>query len=196
MTRDDRPADGHVWERGWTGHEAEQLQRLARLPFAEKLRWLEEGQRVAGSLSRAARRPSAVHPPASDVRRASFANLGSELPDLDLLVLFGSAARGRMRRMSDVDVAVQCDAAADLDALFMALAPRLKTSRLDLVDLRHAGPLLAFEVARSGQVLFEREPGVFRTFQSLASRRYADTRKLRDAQKRSLQVFLALGRRS
>src|SRR5438876_341306 len=101
-----------------------------------------------------------------------------------------------MRRMSDVDVAVRCDAAADLDALFMALAPRLKSSRLDLIDLRRAGPLLAFEVARSGHLLFERSPGAFRTFQSLASRRYADTRKLREAQKRSLHVFLALGRRA
>ncbi len=134
--------------------------------------------------------------PTVETGGASFADVGRELPDLDLLILFGSAARGRMRRTSDVDVAVQCDAAADLDALFMALAPRLKSSRLDLVDLRRAGPLLAFEVARSGHVLFERAPGVFRTFQSLASRRYADTRKLRDAQKRSLQVFLALGRRA
>ncbi len=126
---------------------------------------------------------------------ASFDDVGRDFPELQLLILFGSAARGRMRRTSDIDVAVQCEGAADLDALFMVLAPRLKSSRLDLVDLRHAGPLLAFEVARSGRVLFERSAGAFRTFQSLASRRYADTRKLRDAQKRSLQVFLAHERR-
>ena len=128
--------------------------------------------------------------------RAACADVGRGLPDLELLILFGSSASGRIRKTSDVDVAVRCDAAADLDALFMALAPRLKSDRLDLVDLRRAGPLLAFEVARSGYVLFERSPGLFREFQSLASRRYADTRKLRDAQKRSLQVFLAQARRS
>jgi predicted nucleotidyltransferase len=100
--------------------------------------------------------------------RAAFADVGRELPDLELLVLFGSAARGRMRETSDIDVAIRCDAAADLDALFMALAPRLKSSRVDLVDLRRAGPLLAFEVARSGHLLLERSPGAFRTFQSLA----------------------------
>jgi hypothetical protein len=38
--------------------------------------------------------------------------------------------------------------------------------------------------------LFERSPGAFREFQSLASRRYADTRKLRDAQQRAIDVFL------
>ena len=123
--------------------------------------------------------------------RESMANVGAEIPDLELIVLFGSAASGRARSRSDVDVAVLNRGGADLDALFLALAPRLKTDRLDLVDLRRAGPLLAFEVARSGVVLFERSPGVFRQFQSLASRRYADTKKLRDAQRRSIQVFLA-----
>ena len=123
--------------------------------------------------------------------RESMANVGAEIPDLELIVLFGSAASGRARPRSDVDVAVLNRGGADLDALFLALAPRLKTDRLDLVDLRRAGPLLAFEVARSGVVLFERSPGVFRQFQSLASRRYADTKKLRDAQRRSIQVFLA-----
>jgi predicted nucleotidyltransferase len=131
-----------------------------------------------------------------DRARAACEGVGLELTDLELLILFGSAARGRIRETSDVDVAVRSDAAADLDALFMALAPRLKSDRHDLVDLRRAGPLLAFEVARSGYLLFERSPGLFREFQSLAARRYADTRKLRDAQKRSLQVFLAHGGRS
>src|SRR5438552_13214130 len=88
--------------------------------------------------------------PTVETSGALFADVGLEILDLELLILFGSAARGRIRTTSDVDVAVQCDAAADLDALFMALAPRLKTGRVDLVDLRRAGPLLAFEVARSG----------------------------------------------
>jgi predicted nucleotidyltransferase len=130
-------------------------------------------------------------PPAAASMRDFLANIAAEVPDLDLIVLFGSMAANRARPGSDVDVAVLCQRVADLDALFLALAPRLKTARLDLVDLRRAGPLLAFEVARSGHLLFERRPGVFRQFQSLASRRYADTKKLRDAQRRSIQVFLA-----
>jgi hypothetical protein len=42
--------------------------------------------------------------------------------------------------------------------LAVVLAPRLATSALDLVDLRRAGPLLAFEVARHGMLLYERDP--------------------------------------
>lgn len=117
-------------------------------------------------------------------------DLPASLPDLRLLVLFGSAVKGRAGSKSDLDVAVLCDGPADLDALYLTLAPRLRTARLDIVDLRVAGPILAFEVARSGLLLFEKSAGLFRQFQSLASRRYADTKKLREAQRRAIQVFL------
>ena len=42
------PDTGQVrqWERGWDEHERMQLQRLAALPLADKLAWLEEAHRV------------------------------------------------------------------------------------------------------------------------------------------------------
>lgn len=119
-----------------------------------------------------------------------LADLPEAMPELQLLVLFGSAARGRMKAESDVNLAVQCDGSADLDALYLAIAARLGTDRLDLIDLRRAGPLLAFEVGRACRLLFERSPGTFRQFQSSASRRYCDTEKLRRAQRRSIHAFL------
>ena len=117
-------------------------------------------------------------------------DLRAVAPRVELVVVFGSVARGRSRRDSDLDVAVRCDGSADLDALYLLLAPRFTTSLLDLVDLRRTGSLLAFQVARYGQVLYERDPGAFRSFQSLASRRYCDTDKLRRAQRRSIHAFL------
>ncbi len=119
-----------------------------------------------------------------------LADLPRAMPDLQLLVLFGSSIKGRPRAESDVDLAVRCDGPADLDALYLAIASRLETDRLDLIDLCRAGPLLAFEVARTGRLLFERHPGAFRQFQSLASRRYCDAAKLRHAQRRAIHVFL------
>ena len=41
-----------VWDRGWEGHEREQLRRLAELPHADKLKWLEDAQHVVRHLSR------------------------------------------------------------------------------------------------------------------------------------------------
>jgi predicted nucleotidyltransferase len=127
---------------------------------------------------------------ACEVLAERLRGVRESLPDLELLVLFGSAATGRARPSSDLDLAVFCEGPADLDALYVALAPRFRTDRLDLVDLRRISPLLAFQIARAGLVLFERSAGLFRQFQSLASRRYADTRRLREAQRRAIQVFL------
>lgn len=119
-----------------------------------------------------------------------LADLATVVPELELLVLFGSTVKGRRRARSDVDLAVQCAGAADLDALHLAIASRLGTERVDLVDLRRAAPLLAFEVARTGRPLIERRTGAFRAFQSLASRRYADAAKFRRSQRRALYAFL------
>jgi predicted nucleotidyltransferase len=119
-----------------------------------------------------------------------LADLDRVAPGVELIVLFGSAAKGRARPRSDLDIAARADGPLDLDALYLCLAPRLGTDRLDLVDLRKAGSVLAFEVARHGQPLFERIPGAFRSFQALASRRYCDTAKLRRAQQRAIRVFL------
>lgn len=126
----------------------------------------------------------------SEMTAQRLADLPQTLPDLQLLVLFGSAVKGRRAPARDIDLAVRCDGPADLDALYLAVAPRLGTDRVDLVDLRRAGPLLAFEVARTGRLLFEQQPGTFREFQSFASRRYCDTEKLRRAQRRAIQAFL------
>jgi len=41
-----------LWEVGWEGHTLAQRQRMARLPLAVKLEWLEETQRLIQHLSR------------------------------------------------------------------------------------------------------------------------------------------------
>src|SRR5919198_2180653 len=128
--------------------------------------------------------------PTAEFIRQRLADLPEAMPDLRLLVLFGSAAGDRATSESDIDLAGQCDGPADLDDFYLALAPRLGTDRLDLIDLRRTGPLLGMAVARTGRPLFEREPGAFREFQSLASRRYCDTDKLRRARRRAIHAFL------
>ena len=46
-----RRDDETIWERGWDGHHQEQLRRLASLPLAEKLEWLEEAHSLIRHLA-------------------------------------------------------------------------------------------------------------------------------------------------
>jgi hypothetical protein len=46
VSKNSDPEIIHYWERSWDEHERLQLQRLARLPLADKLAWLEEAHRV------------------------------------------------------------------------------------------------------------------------------------------------------
>ena len=43
----DEPRDERIWEVGWDGHSDAQRRRLARLPLVDKIRWLEEAQKLA-----------------------------------------------------------------------------------------------------------------------------------------------------
>jgi hypothetical protein len=51
-SKSENPSDPHDWERGWDDHELKQLQRLAKLSFAEKLDWLEEAYRLVLQMQR------------------------------------------------------------------------------------------------------------------------------------------------
>ncbi len=42
------PDDG--WDRGWSEHKIRQLVRLARLPFSDKLDWLEDAHKLAEAI--------------------------------------------------------------------------------------------------------------------------------------------------
>lgn len=42
--------DDRVWERGWDEHAEAQRTRLADLPLAEKIAWLEQAQVMLGHL--------------------------------------------------------------------------------------------------------------------------------------------------
>lgn len=84
-----------------------------------------------------------------------------------LAVLFGSRARGTARPGSDLDIAVLLDDEEDLATLGVALE-RAVGRRVDLVSLRSAPPLLRFEIARDGRLLFEREPHDWAEFRAHA----------------------------
>jgi uncharacterized protein YutE (UPF0331/DUF86 family)/predicted nucleotidyltransferase len=111
-----------------------------------------------------------------------------------LLVAFGSAVRDLRRPESDLDLAVWMATAniapQALVRLELALRPLFPGERVDLVLLNRASPLLQFQVARHGVVVFEAAPGVFHAFQVLASKRHADVAHLRRLDRVCVERFL------
>lgn len=62
VSKNSDPEIFHYWEKGWDEHERLQFQRLARLPLADKLAWLEEAHRVVLHLAAAKSQPSLIKP--------------------------------------------------------------------------------------------------------------------------------------
>lgn len=110
---------------------------------------------------------------------------------LQLILLFGSHASGKLHKQSDIDVAFLFDRPVDILALTNKVIKLLHTNNVDVVDLSRASPLLKFSAAKNGTLIYEREAGVFNQFYSLAFRIYADAKKLREAQKSVINSFLA-----
>jgi predicted nucleotidyltransferase len=109
---------------------------------------------------------------------------------LQLVLLFGSAASERMHRKSDIDLAFLYDRPVDVLELTNKVIRLLHTDSADVVDLQIANPLLGFSAVKHGKILYERSPGVFNSFYSLAFRKYIDTRKIREGHEDSIKSFL------
>lgn len=109
---------------------------------------------------------------------------------LRLVLLFGSAASGKMHKRSDFDLAFLFDHPADILELTNKVMRLLRSDRIDVIDLRRASPLLKYSAVKRGIPIYERAHGEFNEFYSLAFRMYADTKKLRDAQKKAVKYFL------
>ncbi len=108
-----------------------------------------------------------------DPSPTDVARLLEAWPHVQLVVLFGSVARGTARSDSDVDLGVlgggfwdQLGAGADLGHLF-GREPHV-------VDLGTASDLLRFQAVREGRALFQREPGNWARFQAESAIRYYD----------------------
>jgi predicted nucleotidyltransferase len=115
--------------------------------------------------------------------RARLDTLGRALepcPAVRFAYLFGGAAAGRLTPLSDVDVAVYLDPAADPVAARLqaidAVTRHLATDDVDLVVLNSAPTALAGRVLTGRTVILDREPFLRHRFESLALRQFADFR--------------------
>jgi uncharacterized protein len=90
-------------------------------------------------------------------------------PELKLAVLFGSTARGQARPKSDVDLGILLDPySPELRFRVEAELGRAAGRPVDVILLDDAPPLLRFEIAREGVLLFQREDHLWTDFKARA----------------------------
>lgn len=109
------------------------------------------------------------------------------------IALYGSVARGDERPPEDIDLAILSREKLDPVAITNRFVQLLRTQNVDIVDLSRADALLLMLVAREGVPLYQARPAEFTQFCSLAARRFADTRKFRDAEREAIREFVARG---
>ena len=83
---------------------------------------------------------------------------------LEVLMLFGSRARGDAHPGSDWDLGCLATDALDVDAWLGTLVELVGSDRVDLVDLRRASGLLRYRAARDGRLVYEARPGLGERF--------------------------------
>ena len=112
--------------------------------------------------------------------------------ELDIIILFGSYARGHANPESDVDIAVRTKLAEGQRSagtarkhdwqwefdLIRDLVFALDCGNLDIVFINSANPLLMFEIATDGIPLYEADDGAFQDFQLYAAKRHHDAKKI------------------
>ena len=101
-------------------------------------------------------------------------------PGVVFAYLFGGVGAGRIRPLSDVDVAIYLDEAVDplearLEAV-RAVTAHLGTDEVDLVVLNRAPTALAGRVLQTRRVILDRDPFRRHRFESLALRTFLDFR--------------------
>ncbi len=95
-------------------------------------------------------------------------------PGLELLLLFGSRARGDALAPADWDFGYLASPTLDGASLLAALVTFLGSDRIDLVDLQRASGLLRYRAARDGQLIFEAQTGLADRFRLDAAQFWCD----------------------
>jgi predicted nucleotidyltransferase len=114
--------------------------------------------------------------------RIDAAALGHEFPELRLLLLHGSRARGDAHGRSDWDFGYTAEPGFDELGLRLALSRALGTDDVDLVNLDRASGVLRYRAARDAKPVLERNSGEFEGFALTAIRFWLDVEPiLRDA---------------
>lgn len=121
-------------------------------------------------------------PEGIQVRLATLGQALARYPGVVFAYLYGGAATGDLKPLSDVDVAVYLDGGVDplegkLEALGVTTA-HLGSDEVDLVVLNTAPTALTGRILQTRRIILDREPFRRHRFESLALREFFDFRIL------------------
>lgn len=103
--------------------------------------------------------------------------------NLALLILFGSRARGDGRNKSDFDIAYSSIEPMELgeeNQMAVEFHSVFKTLNVDIVNLRHAGPLLLKKIVDEGIPVYEARESLFNNLYLYATRIFRESKNLND----------------
>ncbi len=119
--------------------------------------------------------------------------LAAALHGVEFALVFGSAASGRLRGDSDVDLAVRYPAPVDAASwiLLTGELSEIVQRQVDLVDLRRAGPIVSMQVLSTGIPLLVNDQQAFEQFRMYTPSSYFDFKRSRQ----TIEQALAAGAR-
>jgi len=131
------------------------------------------------------------HKPLPPDIKMRLENLAShfEKEGVMLAYLFGSLSeegKTSPRPSGDVDLAILTKE-RPASELYEKLADALGTDRLDLVDLRHASPIMRYEVLRSGKPIYVSDKSAKERYEMDTIHIYRDTEPMRRRQREILK---------
>lgn len=117
----------------------------------------------------------------------------SKFGEVKIAYLFGSHAKGRVHKTSDVDIAI---VAPDIELnrykmLWLAVRDVLSTERFDLVILDNKLASFRFEVIREGRPIYIMDENFLNDFELRTIKGYLDTKPLRSLYARVLEEQLS-----
>jgi uncharacterized protein len=111
----------------------------------------------------------------------------TERDEVVSVYLFGSSARGRKTKESDIDIAVLVDESGpkktDLERFrkeYYEASPGFSLGPVDIVILNTAPPFLKYQVLKKGRILFDRERNLRVRFTEKAITEYLDYKPIQD----------------
>ena len=124
--------------------------------------------------------------------RLAVPQILEKAPYIELIILFGSRARGNASRTSDWDIAFVCDeehrTRREGDGMstmrIWSLMQRiygLKDGEIDVVDMHGCSELLAHAIVKDGKLIYEKRTGLFNQFRE---KNLLNTEQLKEIQEK------------